>query len=258
MSVRRLAVGLGLAALTAGALAGTSRPAPTMLATPIRQVQSAGWTVTWTEREATAKPAVQAATVGATAKWAPMTLYAQPEARACPSGAPAARLRGAVLALVGRYASAYTERQDDCGAHPTDERVYTTVDLQSGSEAPVNLLDLFPERAVLAALLTDPVVKAALRGQRPNSIEALAQAYGEHGCTVLDKDALGNFAFYDARPGRVAVRVSLPYASYSCRPGFTQILLWLPAPRAMQADLNSAKQARALMVDLKKQTRLVR
>ena len=214
------------------------------LAAP-QQLGQGSWSVQWSDTSASAQgPAGR------------VSLYAPPAARACPQAVPAPRLRGALLALVGPYASVYTETRDDCGAHPSLERVFTTTRLPG--EEPLSLTDLFPERDVLAALLADPWVKGALAEARPTSLAALARAYGDHRCTRLDEDALSRFAFYDLRGSRVAVRLSLPEAAYSCRPGFTQLALWLPVPATLKADLTAAKRAGALMVSLRARTDLLR
>ncbi len=212
-----------------------------------QHLQVGRWSVQWTQREASAQGPGGAA-----------TLYGPPAPRACPQGAAPSTVRGAVLALVGPYTSVYTETRDDCGAHPSVERTFSTTSLRRPDGAPLSLLDLFLERDVLNALLADPQVRRAVAdAPRPASVRALGQAYGSFGCTVLDEGALQNFAFYDLQGARVAVRLSLPEAAYSCRPGFTQLALSLPVPAALRADLSAAKRAGALMVNLQARTDLL-
>jgi hypothetical protein len=88
-----------------------------------------------------------------------------------------------VLSFVGPYLSVELGRYRDCGgAHPMDHRQFQAIDLRgTGPERakPLMLTELFPEKAILAALKADRVISAVLKragASSPQSLSAMVNA----------------------------------------------------------------------------------
>lgn len=211
--------------------------------------QSENWTVKWDERQAVAK-----STTGKV-----LTLYSPPEV--CASGEKSI-LKGAVVAIAGRYVSTYTNTQDNCFAGPNVVLAFSTLDLDQRGK-PVSLLDLFTEKQVYQALMNDKFVAKVIAGQtRPTTLDGLFALYnrGKSGCTTLERETLTNFALYALQGNQVAVRLGLPYLPSidNCTWGLDQLGLLLPVPERLRAPLQEAQQNGTLMVKLKGKTNLVR
>lgn len=154
-----------------------------------------------------------------------------------------------VLSIVGALVSFENVFGGDCGgAHPQEFSAWTAVDAARGAQ-PVSLATLFPEGAILRALLADRLVKKALQGQRvPESLDALLKALawmkggGEpEGCAyTFGEDLLQHFAFHHVEGGQVAVRIGLSHGCEVMRGNLTQIGILLPIPAGLIADLASA------------------
>lgn len=159
-----------------------------------------------------------------------------------------------VLSFVGPYLSVEVGDFCDCGgAHPTALRHFQAIDLRgTGPEhaKPLMMTELFPEKAILAALKADRVISATLKraqASSPQSLSAMVDAVkyesvqiGECGYSLSD-NFLNQFALYDFTADKVAVRISLSHAAEVCRGQMTQIGIKLPVPEGLRQALREAK-----------------
>jgi len=165
------------------------------------------------------------------------------------------------LSVVGPYVSfEETDFASAGSAPPTLERRFVTWRVTPSGAQPVSLLDLFPEAAVLAALLADEVVQAGLKSASapaPTSLADLVHALQgqalhapEDECDYsFTPDLASRFAFHHLEGPRVAVRLSLPPLSPTCRTQLSQLGLRLPISSALALPLHqaAARQAGFLM-----------
>ena len=161
------------------------------------------------------------------------------------------------LSVVGPYVSfEETDYANAGGAHPSVERRFVTWRVTASGAQPVSLLDLFPEPAVLKALLADEVVQAGLKAAgapEPKSLADLVQALQgqelhapKEECTYeFTPDLASRFAFHHVEGKQVAVRLSLPPLAGACRTQLTQLGLLLPIPPALAAPLQQAAARKA-------------
>lgn len=159
-----------------------------------------------------------------------------------------------LLSAVGPYLSYEEEDYCDCGgAHPSAVKQFHAIDLENtraDSPAPVALTDLFTDRDVFTALVSDPLVQSVLRGAEtpPTALADLLEALEDRAVLVGDceylfsRDLLRNFAFYDLRAGQVAIRISLPHATEVCRGQMAQLGLLLPIPGPLKGALEAARR----------------
>jgi hypothetical protein len=172
-----------------------------------------------------------------------------------------------VLSFAGPYLSVETGEYCDCGgAHPTSHIGFQAIDLRetrADRPKPLRLTELFPEKAIVAALNSDKIVAAALKETdtpAPDNLAKLVDAVkyqpvkmGE--CEYnFSENFPSEFALYDFKAGRVAVRISLSHAAEICRGQMVQVGIELPAPEALKPMLEAAKAKSSgfLMVDAAK------
>jgi hypothetical protein len=172
-----------------------------------------------------------------------------------------------VLSFAGPYLSVEVGQFCECGgAHPTAHRQFQAIDLRGTRPEAAKLLvltELFPEGAILAALKADKVVAAALKeadAPPPQNLSAMVDALKYQLVQVGDcgysfsENLLSEFALYDVRADKVAVRISLSHAGEVCRGQMTQVGIELPTPEALKPLLLEAKAKSSgfLMIDLPK------
>lgn len=172
-----------------------------------------------------------------------------------------------LLSVVGPYLS--YEEADDCdcgGAHPSAVKRFRAIDLEktrADNPVPVSLTDIFSDGDVFAALVSDSLVRSALHDAdmpQPSSLAELLDALDYRAVSVGDcgylfsKELLQNFAFYDLRDGKVAVRISLSHEAEVCRGQMVQLGLLLPIPEKLAGFLDAArrKSGGILMADTAK------
>lgn len=169
-------------------------------------------------------------------------------------------------------------------AHPAVETRFTSIDLTkpgpveyapSDGLPPIDvdvaepgkaakLTDLFPESAVLQALLDDPILKQAWplgdASKLPRSLSELSQRLVDRPVEVGDclfrfpTDFLMRFAFHHRAKDRVTVRLGLPPKVGPCRTQHAHLGLALAVPDALKTPLALAASGRAgfLMRDREK------
>lgn len=160
-----------------------------------------------------------------------------------------------LLSAVGPYLSYEEADYCDCGgAHPSAAKRFRAIDLEktrADNPAPVSLTDLFSDGDVFAALVSDSLVRSALRDAempQPNSLAELLDALDYRAVSVGDcgylfsKELLQNFAFYDLRDGKVAVRISLSHEAEVCRGQMVQLGILLPIPEKLAGSLQAAQR----------------
>jgi hypothetical protein len=168
-------------------------------------------------------------------------------------------MRYRVLSVVGPVVSLERFWYCDCrGAHPISSRGFVTYDLSRSTPAearPARATDYVPEASLLAALLRDRVIQAALDSAgvrtRPATLRALLSSIenqpvevGE--CTYsTGSEFLSSFAFHHLENGRVALRFSLSHHVEICRGSYTQLGVLVPIPPRLRADLAAAGARRA-------------
>jgi hypothetical protein len=160
--------------------------------------------------------------------------------------------------MAGRYLSLLEQRACYCGgAHANvskDFRAYRIDNTHGPTLTGIYLREIFGEGVIFEALRNDKVVKAALvESQKgaPTNLDGLLQALNGQSVDtgscryMFDEDLLNRFAFFDVQGDRVAVRISLPYDTESCRGSTAQIGIWLPVPAELRNDLFAAKKRTA-------------
>ena len=131
-----------------------------------------------------------------------------------------------LASLVGPLLSVKESLYWEGGAHPGHLTRMETVNLDT-DKSPVLLTDLFPETALLAALLKDRIIQKSLAGQKPKTIRELIQM-ADGGCEIGFHLLNESFAFHHIRKDRVAVRIGLSHGCEVMRGNYTE-LGYLPA-----------------------------
>jgi hypothetical protein len=138
-----------------------------------------------------------------------------------------------ILSVVGPWLSLQHVDEMRCGsAEATRQTQALAIDLTHPAKRP-ELTDIFPEHAVLLALLQAPPLShtlAALHAAPPRTTAALVAllAAANAVCgSAFPKDFLNRFAFERVRGTLVLVRLGLPM---SCKA--SEVLAWLPVPPA--------------------------
>jgi hypothetical protein len=156
-----------------------------------------------------------------------------------------------VMSSVGPWVTVREDRSEFCmpAAHPWGGASFATLDARH-PERLANLLELFPDKAVLEALLADRLVQRAqhdVGGPRPRSTRALLaqlKEWGEECAYRFDDTLLTRFAFHHLEGKRVAVRIGLPYGCEAARGVLTEIGILLPVPTALRPWLEAAAHRR--------------
>ena len=165
-----------------------------------------------------------------------------------------------VHSVVGTTVS--LERRNDGftgGAHPYAGVLYEAWDVRT-PETRADLLALFPEADVVAALKADPFirkhVRPGVRLEATTRVSSLVAALdGGETCVHFAEEAVRHaFVFHHLEAKRVAVRVSFPYAAEACRGRMFVVALLLPVPQALAGPLRlaAARKAGFLMGDARR------
>ncbi|WP_246357361.1 hypothetical protein [Pyxidicoccus fallax] len=167
-----------------------------------------------------------------------------------------------VLSVVGPWVSyEQTGAGFTGGAHPYASTKYVTEDVTKPQGA-FSLLDVFPEKDVLAALKADGFVRKHIHDEAAfksaTTVEALMQSLepGED-CVGFDLGGLESVkrsvAFHHVEGDKVAVRISFGYAAEACRGRnfVVGVLLPIPASPRPAFERASKRQEGFLMKDAK-------
>ena len=171
-----------------------------------------------------------------------------------------------LLSVVGPYLSFKSEAYSNSGgAHPSMDTSFLTVRVEGAKPREVLLTELFPEAALLEALLADSLVAQALKeaeAPRPTTLAGLVEALDmreiqppKDPCGYFfEKDFARHFAFHHVEKKKVAVRVGLSPASGACRGQHAQLGLLLPVSSELAPllDKAAARKEGFLMKDAKK------
>jgi hypothetical protein len=157
-----------------------------------------------------------------------------------------------VVSVVGSVLSVSEQSSWQGGAHPGHLRRLRTINLVSG-RTPVPLTDMFPEAAIVAALLKDGVVTQALarapQRAHPKTLKDISQT-AEGGCE-MDFSELGTrYAFHHVKGDQVAVRLGLPHGCEAMRGDHTEIGIYLPIPAPWRGAFERAQTQRTLQQHL--------
>jgi len=168
------------------------------------------------------------------------------------------------LSIVGSIACYERDYYWEGGAHPSGSIDYIAVDAASSGRK-LSLTDLFPDSAVLEALMSDKIIRDtlkrnAVKGTPRTSkqlVELLAgKAFGgdENGQFGFQDDFLQRFAFHHIEGDKVAVRLNVSWNYEIYRFSSTQIGILLPIPARLRSALENADSRRQgfLMRDAKK------
>ncbi|WP_223641046.1 hypothetical protein [Corallococcus sp. EGB] len=166
-----------------------------------------------------------------------------------------------VLSVVGPWAS-YEESSSGYtgGAHPYAHSAYVTWDVTKDKGA-FNLLDVFPEKDVLAALKADGFVKKHIDDAKAfnaaKTVEALLESLQpgddcvgfQYGIDSVKRSV----AFHHVEGDKVAVRIAFSYDNESCRGNMFVVGVLLPIPASLKPALERAntRQEGFLMKDAK-------
>jgi len=228
------------------------------------QGESGGFQITWSSaalaaRQSGGAPIAFDAVGLSKAKWQNLTSGGDAEKYS-------AEFDYKLLSVVGPIASIEYGEECDCGgAHPMEFTGFSAFNLsKSDPQKPVSasLLDYFSPEVLYAALMNNEVVQAILHERKPPSFSALSDILEKDGnythsdCEyAFGSDFVQHFAFYDARPAVVDVRISLSHAVETCRGSFIQVGLELPVTDAtLKTSLAEAKLGRhgILMKELRR------
>lgn len=152
-----------------------------------------------------------------------------------------------IFSVVGQYMSLNSTADFYCGgAHPVGISSSTTIDLHTGKA--VSLIDLFPEREVVNALVTDPYVLKNLAPETLNDLqrgsfrEALS-TLGAHfeGLAATESD----FILQGTEKGRTLVRVIFTGTSHANRGDKLVLGLSLKTPPELAKAAAAARSGEA-------------
>ena len=150
-----------------------------------------------------------------------------------------------MLSIVGPFISYELNYYHEGGAHPSYGKLYKTYNLLTGREA--RLTDIYSASYILRQLKRDRVIKRALRGRRPRSLEYLFDMV-DGGCDMyISDDLLSAFAIHHIIRGKVAIRIGLPHGCEAKRGNFTQLGIYFPIPRKYRKVFYQAKKKKLLM-----------
>jgi len=225
---------------------------------------SDGFTINWTSKNLQAKstsnqPVFDARRL-ASDRWTVLNKEAEAAGKDRPP-APAGDLGHSVtidytlVSVVGSVMTVSNEEYCECGgAHPSDSIEFQAIDLKKSAAGKVtyaSLADYFPPASIYSALMADKVVQTVLGdAARPKDLTALVGAlsnsmytYPKDGCSfAFGENPLTNFAFYDYREGKAAVRISLACLVEVCRDDHIQLGIELPVPEGpLRKALSEAK-----------------
>jgi len=228
---------------------------------------SAGYDVTWSDRDVSARRASDGALVFsarriADAEWREMQGDHDEEV---PVREYEQRYR--LLSVVGSIVSLEEATYCDCGgAHPISWTRFVSYDVARGTVArphPVAATEIVPEAALLRALTADRLIRQAMDAAHIRSfasLRALTETLKTREIQPADSEctfAVGEefpteFAFHHLENGRVAVRFSLGHYVEVCRGMMIQVGVLVPALPRWSASLDAASARRAgyLMKDL--------
>lgn len=166
-----------------------------------------------------------------------------------------------LVAVLGAQVSLRERTTTSCDreAHPSGETRLVTLDFGGGANRggppeprAMVLREVFPERALLAALRANPAIRATFPRRAPKNLGRLLAALVEsepvhdgQRCYVFPHDLLTRFA-YDragARPTSIEVKLGLP-GNGICRENLTELSLRLPTPRSLIQPLTRAASGR--------------
>ncbi|WP_244227007.1 hypothetical protein [Corallococcus aberystwythensis] len=166
-----------------------------------------------------------------------------------------------VRSVVGPWVS-YEEANSGYtgGAHPYAHFSYVTVDVTK-PQGKFSLLDVFPEKDVLAALKADGFVKKHIGDaeafKKARTVEAMLETLEPGEDCVGFRYGLDSVkrsvAFHHLEGGKVAVRIAFPYDNESCRGNMFVVGVLLPIPASLKPVLEraSSRQEGFLMKDAK-------
>jgi hypothetical protein len=229
--------------------------------------RSAGYDVSWSDRDVAARRASDGALVFSARRitdgeWREMQ---SDHDEAVPVREYERKYR--LLSVVGSILSLEEATYCDCGgAHPISWTRFVSYDVARGTVArphPVAATELVPEAALLRALTADRLIRQAMdsaHGRSFPTLRALTEALktqaiqpAQGDCTFgVGEELPTAFAFHHLENGRVAVRFSLGHYVEVCRGLMIQVgVLVPPLPRwdvAFRAA--AARRAGYLMKDL--------
>jgi len=250
------------AALVSFALASSARAQAV-----IWRGRSAGYDVTWSDRDVSARRASDGVLVFSArritdAEWAGMEREHDAEV---PVREYERKVR--LLSVVGSILSLEEATYCDCGgAHPISWTRFVSYDLARGTAArprPVAATEVVREAVLLRALAADRLIRQAMDSAHVRSfasLRALTEALKTHAiqpaaedCTYgVGEEFPTEFAFHHVESGRVAVRFSLGHYVEVCRGMMIQVGALVPALPRWDAAIRAASTRRAgyLMKDL--------
>ncbi|HZI14210.1 MAG TPA: hypothetical protein VE153_27830 [Myxococcus sp.] len=167
-----------------------------------------------------------------------------------------------VLSVVGPWVS-YEQSQGGYtgGAHPYGSTSYVTQDVTKEKDA-FSLLEVFPEKDVLAALKADSFVRKHIADEAAfksaTTVDALMQSLeaGEDCVGFVDSgldSVMRSVAFHHVEGDKVAVRIAFGYESEVCRGQHFVVGVLVPIPASLRPAFDRAakRQEGFLMKDAK-------
>jgi hypothetical protein len=148
-------------------------------------------------------------------------------------------VHGKILSIVGSVVSWEVRESGMCegAAHPYESRTWTTRDLDRNAD--LSLYEIFGKATIDKALADDKFL-ADSKNDPDADCKFTLDAFDKH------------FAFFDVKPGQVAVRIGLGYGCEAMRSNFTQLGWWLNAPAAWHARASEAASQGTLLNTLAK------
>ena len=154
------------------------------------------------------------------------------------------------LSVAGSIASYERDYYWEGGAHPSGSIDFVSVDVTNPGRR-LFLTDLFPDAAILEALLADKIVSDTLKRNHvagtPKSTAQLVKllngkSFGgdDNGQFAFTPDFLARFAFHHVQGDRVAVRLNVSWNYEVYRFTSTQIGVLLPMPARLRGALARA------------------
>lgn len=149
-----------------------------------------------------------------------------------------------IVSVVGPILSYNSTWYAEGGAHPSYGTLLLSHNMVTGRSA--NLLELFAEEEVFAALKADTFLLQYLQVKDPPDLDAfVAQLWSD--CDYRFDDLLGGFAIDHVAGDTVAVRLGLTHGCELMRGNYHEIMLHLPLPETMAGEFTKAQAMGLLM-----------
>ncbi|MCK5719997.1 MAG: LysM peptidoglycan-binding domain-containing protein [Thiomargarita sp.] len=163
--------------------------------------------------------------------------------------------RFTILSTVGNLISFQDQEHIFCqnNQYQSKDEQFLTIDVNKNGEK-VKLTDIFTEKSLLKALLTDNLIKNIFKNKKqPSNLSDFYDTLLWSNIVVkaceyyLPQDFLNRFAFHHVKKGRVAIRLELPAIEPTCGSENIKLGFYLSIPKRLKSAFKDANKRKLLM-----------